>query len=445
MRNLQKTAYIFLFIFIQTVLAISGGLAISYFSARECIPSNVYVGTVSLGGLSREEAGIKLKEKLQDIVENGAVAVKFGNRDYRIDYRDLDTVLDYEACTGLAYGKKWNEHLLDLTAGLFNPPKRIITPVLKVNEEKLKQKIVELSAFIDTPPLNANISIVQDKVKKTPEVDGIKLNLENAFIRLKKDMGASLESYIEFKVENHFEIGTVKPQIAMSDLEGLDEVIADYSTDIKSSEYINSMKIASHAISRVVLLPAAGGDRGSAGVFSFNKWLSQQKALSQKEDEGYDQVASTLYAAVLKVGIRPDAVTRVQHETPPEYIEPGLDARVSGDKYDFKFVNTLEHRLAVFAEIKDNKVIVRLVGKKAGNRTANGIKVDILQRFEPSVIHMENRNLKPGERKQVSPGIEGLSVNVYRNEELLYSDTYKAIEAIVEIGPDTGWGNDSDK
>jgi hypothetical protein len=58
---------------------------------------------------------------------------------------------------------------------------------------------------------------------------------------------------------------------------------------------------------------------------------------------------------------------------------------------------------------------------------------------------MENQNLKQGEKNVVSPGKVGLKVNVFRNEELISTDTYKAVESIIQIGPFTKWDNRSEK
>jgi vancomycin resistance protein YoaR len=125
------------------------------------------------------------------------------------------------------------------------------------------------------------------------------------------------------------------------------------------------------------------------------------------------------------------------------YITPGLDVRVKGSEFDFKFANTLESRVIIFAEVKNNVIIVRLVGSKKDKQNSPAIESEIVQKFKPSVIQVENSALEQGQKKLLSPGVEGIKVNVYGNGKLLYTDTYAAVEMMVEVGPDTEWNDDN--
>ena len=173
-----------------------------------------------------------------------------------------------------------------------------------------------------------------------------------------------------------------------------------------------------------------------------------------KINEGFNQVASTLYAAVLAAGIKADCITREPHITQVNYIEAGLDVQVEDGSYDFRFKNTMDSKLVISSEVRNNRIIVRIIGRKQDIGAKYTLRADIAQRYYPSVINVENVELKEGQKRMVSAGKEGLKVNVYRvalkdnvkvGEELISTDIYQSIKSIVEIGPNTKWNNETNK
>jgi vancomycin resistance protein YoaR len=155
-------------------------------------------------------------------------------------------------------------------------------------------------------------------------------------------------------------------------------------------------------------------------------------------------VASTLYAALLSAGIDKSSITRLAHKIPVEYIEPGLDAWISGNGGELKFSNTLGHKLAVFAEMEDERFVVRIAGNAEDKKQELALKIDIVERSSPPVMNVENSSLKKGEKVVQDPGREGIRVNVYRGGELIGTDTYAAVKKIIQIGPGTEWSDNVD-
>jgi uncharacterized protein YabE (DUF348 family) len=87
------------------------------------------------------------------------------------------------------------------------------------------------------------------------------------------------------------------------------------------------------------------------------------------------------------------------------------------------------------------------VGKKEDKKTSSSLEIDVV-RYDPSIVNTESQTLKSGEKKMISPGKEGVKVNVYRtissngntiSKTLIYKDVmYDAVKAVVETGPGTG-------
>jgi vancomycin resistance protein YoaR len=85
----------------------------------------------------------------------------------------------------------------------------------------------------------------------------------------------------------------------------------------------------------------------------------------ENDNEGYDLVASTLYAALLKTGMPVDLITRLPHKMAVDYIEPGLDSWISGNAGDLKFKNPFKNKIAIFAERIEDRVVVAIAGSLA--------------------------------------------------------------------------------
>jgi vancomycin resistance protein YoaR len=293
-------------------------------------------------------------------------------------------------------------------------------------------------------PVNANIDLINGVVIKRPEIDGVKLNIEKSLTILSKEIPERIGTTIEFNNGKNLEIENISPQYSVSDFNGADEVISQYSTDIKDLEQEDTIKTAVHAINKVVLFPKDVKRGLEAGTFSFNKYLAHDGALLDENTEGYNQVASTLNAAVLKSEIDNKLIIRNKHNWTVDYIDPGLDALVLGNTYNYKFRNTLDNIVIIFAQIQQNKVVVSLVGKKKDKKAISSLEIEVV-RYDPSIVNRESQTLKAGEKKMISPGKEGVKVNVYRtissngsiiSKTLIYKDImYDAVEAIVETGP----------
>ena len=78
---------------------------------------------------------------------------------------------------------------------------------------------------------------------------------------------------------------------------------------------------------------------------------------------------------------------------------------------------------------------VAIAGNRDDRTDKSVIRTQIVQKSSPPVYYVENRDLKPGEKVVLDPGKEGVTVRVYRNDELISTDTYEAESSIVQIGP----------
>ncbi|MFZ5990031.1 MAG: peptidoglycan binding domain-containing protein [Bacillota bacterium] len=440
MTKFKKNLIITAIILFQTTMAIAAGLFVLYVSKKDYIPPNVFiepVDSICIGNQTRDQALNIIKEYYKPLIENSRLTIKWDKSTYNIKFNDIDASIDYMATLDLAFKKKEKGRLLGFIRDYFAEEKRIIYPVIEYNEEKLRGKVIELSSMVNKPHEDARMFLENGSIVKVPEKSGVRLNTENTIKKIEGGFGKHLREPVELKFGYHGEIYADKPDVTLEKLKSMDTIIASFSIKIKYPEVEEYIKRAAPAINSVKL-----EGRGME-EFSFNECLKERGMDPNQVYDEYNQVASALYAALLKTEISLDAIKRSKNETPVDYTMPGLDVKIDNINCDFKFRNTLSHSIIIFTEVKDKDLTVYIVGSKRDVQGESNIKVMEVQKFEPSTYSVVNYDLKPGEKNFISYGKPGTQVEVYKvkkkngreEEELLYTNKYEAVAAILQIGP----------
>ncbi|MBX5466408.1 MAG: VanW family protein [Firmicutes bacterium] len=154
---------------------------------------------------------------------------------------------------------------------------------------------------------------------------------------------------------------------------------------------------------------------------------------------GVCQGASTLYAAVLRTGMR--VVERHPHGLTVPYLPPGEDATVSSDYLNFRFQNTFSTPVLIAARTEGRHLTIALWGGQPGPQIE--VKHEILERYPFRTIVRVNARLKPGTEKVLAPGQEGVKVRSWLEihtphgieTKSLGIDRYRPSPRIVERGP----------
>ncbi len=445
MFKLRNTVIAFIIISVQGFLALSAGLYATHLSTGDSIQKGVYIGDVDIGGLNGEEASAKLDVYYTDIFSKDSLKIIVKDIDeFNIPYSELNADFDSEATLSSVSGISAVKKLRDVMKGYPIAENTYIKPVITFNEGKIRQKLIEKAKLVDKDAQDAALTIIDGKIVKTAETSGLKLNIAKAASMIKDQIEKDPGSAVTLNTYSNDEIEIIDPEIRLRDIEEIEQVIAEYSTDIANPSGEDSIRKAADAIDGLIIPVYDGSGSNEYMEFSFIKYTNLDMS---NDNEGYSQVASTLYAALLKAGLKKEAITRLPHELPTEYIEPGLDAWISNNGGDLKFKNTLNNKIAIFAECEGDKLTVRIAGnlrdKKQEEETQ--LKVDVIQMFEPTIVNIENKDIKKGEKVVLSQGKKGMLVEVYRGQELIGTDKYEAVNEIVQVGPQTDWTNPDNK
>ena len=168
--------------------------------------------------------------------------------------------------------------------------------------------------------------------------------------------------------------------------------VSMYETWTSDNEKRNkNIKLACEALNGYILKPGQ--------EFSFNKVIGERT-----EERGFDyataylegqvieelgggicQVSTTLYNAVFGAGLI--STYRKSHTFEPSYITPGLDATVSFNGPDYRFLNTSNYTIGIKASYSKQKVKIDIfaVPLLSENQTQNLVSVKIQDIDEPTI------------------------------------------------------------
>ena len=247
----------------------------------------------------------------------------------------------------------------------------------------------------------------------------------------------------------------VAASVTSEELKARYTLLSEFSTSFKGSTLgrknrVNNMALAASRINGIVLEPGE--------EFSMNKTI-----LDRTKENGYYlapairngtyekeygggvcQVSSTLFNAVMMADLT--VTERHHHSWPMHYVPIGRDATIATGYKDFKFVNSTEGELVIFAHLdkKAKKVTIRLYGihspdfdhivivsKRTGSLPAKGTKVRLDESLSAG-SRVEERKERRGKTSVTYKEYYDAAGKLLRREKV-YEDSYPSIEGLVYV------------
>lgn len=439
----KKSILIFSIILLQTIAASAAGFAINYALSHNTLPAGTEVSSVDLSGLDMSQAAEMLENKHGNGLGTREVSIRIDEKLYTFEYGDIEGRLDVGATVRLLFDRN---HRTSVARIFSNAPaiSEGIKPVISFNEGKLRRLLEEIADDIQVEPKDASVTLQVGLIDKKPGSSGTALDIEQTVKILRGGMDGSNGQVFVLDASSGA-LRSIAPSVLLQDLKEIEDVISVFTVKAGSGKWDSDILAAVEAIDGS-FIKAKGNNRTSESSFSFIDCLDKAGVLKPDANNGFDMAASALYAALLKLPLADGAFSRTPHENTVDYIDAGLDAAVLEGKYDLKFNNTMDNPIAVMAEYRDGSINVTLAGSLSDSGMASSLSTEIVQKIEPGIVTLENRDMKKGEINVLMQGREGAVVNVYRvnqgisGEEmkvLLYHDTYKPVNIIREAGPGT--------
>ena len=193
------------------------------------------------------------------------------------------------------------------------------------------------------------------------------------------------------------------------------------------------------------------GDRNEKNGWKQAKGIYGGETYNMQYGGGVCQVSTTLYVALMRAGMPFDEISRREHSIPSTYVPLGLDATVDSGHIDFKFKNTTEYPIYIFAYSTVNKnrsryrdLTVVIYGKALPEGVTYDLRSVTIEELEPGepIITYDNKQTTEYNVLNVEAR-KGYVVDVYLdkfvNKKLesstkLYEDRYEAITEKRTIG-----------
>ncbi len=433
--------------------AIAAGLVfMAPFSAHaeEPIPGGVFVGSLSLEGLTEKEAEEKVagyvEEKLNQTItlEVNGTQVSANAEELGLSWGNKDAVDD--ALRGTEIKGNLVRRYMKKKDLEVNPVK--IDLDMDVDQEKISAFVSEKCGAVVTEPQNAAITKQDGEFIITPEVVGTTVDIEAT----KNSLNEALNGEGTDGIAIAATVTEKEPEITAEDLASIKDVLGTFSTDFSSSGASRSTNLAVGAskINGHVLMPGQVLS-GYECMQPFTVENGYRTATAYENGRSVDsigggvcQISTTLYNASLLAEL--DIVQRQNHSMTIGYVKPSMDAAIAGTYKDLKISNPYDTPVYVEGYTSGKTLTFTIYGKETrpANRTIK-FESQTLQRIDPGEpVEQVDNTLMPGQRVKVQSSHTGLRSQLYKcvymdgelkERTLLNADTYNASKAIYRVGP----------
>ncbi|MCR2043137.1 VanW family protein [Anaerosalibacter massiliensis] len=360
----KKNIQIILYLSIAIVLFSIGFYGFYLVLSKETMYEGIKVEKINLSNMTKEEALKHIKKNKEESLTGKKMVLKFKDKSYNIELKDLGFYYDYEKAINKAYsiGRKGN--IFARLKTISNTKKHGENIELKSGYDvKAVEKLVnKISEDINLESKNAVFHFNQGNMSVTEERIGRKVNKE----LLKEKIEGNI-----YKLEDiDIPVDNVNPKITKAQLNRINGIIGEFSTSFKNSskDRKENIRISAKALDGRIVMPGE--------VFSFNESTgprSKQKGYKEANiivkgefvpglGGGVCQVSTTLYNALLLSNL--NVTERHPHSLPVKYVPENKDAAVSYGSLDLKFKNDFDYPVYIHTKANEDHVYIYIYGNK---------------------------------------------------------------------------------
>ncbi|NQS76639.1 MAG: vanomycin resistance protein VanB [Peptococcaceae bacterium] len=411
----------------------------------EKICSGVEFMGAHLGGLNKEGALSRLSEVERDL---RAKRVTLSYQDWQATplLNEIGFELDKETMIAAALNvgkegslvKRWRERKQIEKTGLS------LRAVANYKEEKLAQRVQDLTADIVTAPVDASFQVgAGGRVTVSPSQDGTGVDLT----KLKKDIVEALHS-------NQQEVLlTLKPLAATRTTEQLQDMhieglLGGYTThfDAGATSRTYNISVAGRAFDELLVRPGQVVSFNEiVGPRSFEAGYKTAPVIVNNElvdglGGGVCQVSTTLYNSVLLANL--EIVERYNHSMPISYVPIGRDATVVYDALDFKFSNNTADYLYLKSYIGSGQITINIYGNTTYKKDVR-VEAYVTRELDYNLVYEDDPNLPEGTEVVKKEGAKGFIAFTERvvsengqeikRDSQSYSD-YTPVNQVIAVG-----------
>lgn len=430
--------------------ALLGMLAAAPAYAKETqLPEGLYIGEISLGGLTEEEARQKVKEYVDSIADR-AVTLDVDGVAVETTAADLGFAWSNEDAVEEAAGHAVKGNLIERYMGQKDLEKNPVHIALEtaVDEQRVEDVIRENFEDIAGEPQNATITRGENGFEITPGVAGRVVDAAATKAAIDQALAETEGEAVQVQAA----VATQEPQVTEEDLATIQDVLGTFSTDFSSSGASRSGNLSNGAskINGRVLMPGEtlSGYECMQPFTTENGYFTaaayENGRVVDSIGGGVCQIATTLYNAALRAEL--EITQRQNHSMIVTYVKPSMDAAIAGTYKDIKITNNYSTPIYIEGGTSGKTLTFTIYGKETRpeNRTVEYVSETISSIDPGAPTEQVDMSMAPGTRRQVQSAHQGLKSRLWKvvkidgvetERTLLHTDTYNASKAIVLVGP----------
>lgn len=418
--------------------------------AESVFPAGVYVGGLSLEGMTEVEAEKAVEKyvaaKMDQMVTldvNGAQA-EASAEDLGLSWGNPDAVSE------ALKGAKVEGNLIRRYMKKKDLQENPVTVELELNidQEKVSAFVSEKCGAAIAEAQDAIVVKEGDQFVITPSVTGIAVDMEAT----EKAINEALNTEHTDGVSISAVIMETEPRIKTEDVAEIKDLLGKYTTSFSTSGWARStnLEVGTAKINGRVLMPGEvlSGYECMAPLTLANGYkMATAYENGRSVDSvagGVCQIATTLYNAALNAEL--EIVQRQNHSMTVAYVDHSRDAAIAGTYKDIKIANPYDTPIYVEGYTSGKKLTFAIYGKETRPENRE-IKFEskTLQWINPGdPIEEMDPTLAPGQRVQVQSSHTGIRSELYKcvyidgvltEKTLLNKDNYSSSKAIYRVGP----------
>lgn len=337
-------------------------------SDEETILDGVYMGEISLSGMTAEEAKSVVNEFVEDLKRKN---ITFGavNDHYVVVMAGdlgLSWVNEGDIDEAVRLGKKGNivkryKAIQDLKHG-----NKVYKLELSLDRDLLRAVLEEQCTEYDVPAINNTMARVDGQIVVEAGQTGQRVNVEDSLNKA-YDYITGEWNYQDASID--LAIDVTEPKGSVEDLERMTDVLGTFTTSYStsSSSRCKNVENGCRLINGTLLYP---GDEFSTydtvkpfteanGYFMAGSYLNGK--VVDSIGGGICQVSTTLYNAVLLSEL--EVTERNNHSMIIAYVKPSMDAAIAESSgKDFRFANNLDNPIYIEGHTEDKQITFTIYG-----------------------------------------------------------------------------------
>ena len=369
----KKWKYIIISGIVGIIIISSLGVYYYVYKTVDDWRNSVYPG-VSINGkeipkISKGDLQSVLKEEYLNPVAAKSINIKAGNKNYILNFSDLNPQYDIDEVTNEAYNYKKDGNLFNkyfqITNMFSKEEKTDLSLTYSFNDSAIKPLVDKIASEAFIEPVDAEFRMENGTPIVTDDVKGAELNKDDLINKLEeiaKDPNSQ-----NLNVEAPINILTAKVTGDM--LRRINGVISTFTTTDSNYVRLVNMGIAARDLNGALILPGesfsfndrVGDSTPDKGYLKSYAYINNKSVLDY--GGGVCQTSTTLYGALLRANIIP--TERHPHMMPIWYVPMALDATVYYGVVDVKFVNAYDAPIYIESYMSGQSLTVTIYGDKS--------------------------------------------------------------------------------